>query len=65
MKKYYFISYEWHYRGQESRFANRLVDMHPLQWQSEKQGYSDVVYSLLSWNEIGEEEFKQFDGIIG
>jgi hypothetical protein len=64
--RYYFISYEWHYRGQENRFANEISDIHPLKWLlNTKENNKGCYCTLLSWNEITEEEYKTYNLHIG
>lgn len=62
MKKYYFISFQETNNNQKKYLQNRVIDIHPLQWQQENlfvnHGLETVFYFVLvSWNEITKKEY--------
>jgi hypothetical protein len=71
MKKYYFVVYLCEKHGCRTNFAlpyrQALLGRHPLQWQLDcNESYKNMeTYTVLSWQEISEEEFNTFNGYIG
>jgi len=64
--KYYFISYNWRVLGNpHAMFANRLINKHPLQWQVEHNGMDREEYFLLSWQEVSQKEYEEYNLKIG
>ena len=87
MKKYYFIVCEvtrwgWSYTGTSTGMTKmnfqKLIDIHPIQWQSESNekygnerensaggGKSKENYYLLNWIEISKEEYESYKDQVG
>jgi hypothetical protein len=67
MKKYWFISYIWRLSGNDPVFGSNLIDMHPFKWidiLNNGTFKGNTKYTLLSYQEISEEEYKMYNGKI-
>jgi len=67
--KHYFVVYVCDKAGSpDCRTISRqqlLRDMHPLEWQKQcNEKYGHKAYIVLSWQEISEQEFQNFQGSI-
>lgn len=64
MKKYWFISYARTFDGHTPTLCNQLIQEHPFSWliknNESEEGFS-WIYTLLSYQEITEEEYKQYN----
>lgn len=65
-EKYYFISFSYRHKKQIGfSYGNGLINIHPLEWQTQQYKYQDGEYSLLFWKEISQSDYVKYCKQIG